>query len=192
LQPALRDGKEYIVNKCTGNKLRAALPGILLVLLVAGCIVTPGVYLKWSQVDTAAMMKSSAGTQKLNTVRFETYGPDAEQLFGYFLYKDGIEVVTGEGIPQKRLGKLAIGEVMEDYARSVRARQFTSGSNLIIREIFRGDQVVGYTANDTNMDVSIWDITTNKDAKVILRLVYKDLRKNDGGERSRNMNPAGN
>lgn len=180
------------MNKCTGKKLRAALPGILIVLLAAGCIMTPGVFLKWSQVDTAAMMKSSAGTQKLNTVRFETYGPDAEQLFGYFLYKDGIEVITGEGIPQKRLGKLAIGEVMEDYARAARARQFTSGSNLIVREITRGDQVVGYTANDMNMDVSIWDITTDKDAKVVLRLVYRDLRKKDGGERSRDMNPAGN
>ena len=180
------------MKKFHGYKLRAALPGILLVLLAAGCIMTPGVYLKWSQVDTAAMMKSSAGTQKLNTVRFETYGPDAEQLFGYFLYKDGIEVITGEGIPQKRLGKLSIGEVMEDHARAVRARQFTSGSSLIVREIFRGDQVVGYTANDTNMDVGIWDITKDKDAKVVLRLVYRDLRKNDGGDRSRNMNPAGN
>jgi len=180
------------MKKPYGNKLRAALSGILLVLLVSGCIMTPGVYLKWSQVDTAAMMKSSAGAQKLNTVRFETYGPDAEQLFGYFLYKDGIEVVTGEGIPQKRLGKLTIGEVMEDYAMAVRARQFTSGSNLVVREIFRGDQVVGYTANDMNIDVSIWDITTDKDAKVVLRLVYRDLRKKDGGERSRDMNPAGN
>ena len=180
------------MKKPCGGILHAALPGILFVLLVAGCIMTPGVYLKWSQVDAAAMMKSSAGTQKLNAVRFETYGPDAEQLFGYFLYKDGIEVVTGEGIPQKRLGKLTIGEAMEDYARAARARQFTSGSNLLVREIFRGDQVVGYTANDTNMDVSIWDITTDKDAKVVLRLVYRDLRKKDGGERSRNMNPAGN
>ena len=165
--------------------------GILCIFLAAGCAST-GTYLKWSQVDTAAMMKSSAGAQKLNTVRFETYGPDAEQLFGYFLYKDGVEVITGEGIPQKRLGKLTIGEVMEDYAMAVRARQFTSGSNLLVREIFRGDQVVGYTANDTNMDVNIWDITTDKDAKVVLRLVYRDLRKNDGGDRSRNMNPAGN
>jgi hypothetical protein len=180
------------MNKSFGNRLCSAIPGILLVLLVAGCVATPGVYLKWNQVDTAAMMKSSAGAQKLNTVRFETYGPDAEQLFGYFLYKDGIEVITGEGIPQKRLGRLTIAEVREDYAMAVRARQFTSGSNLIVREIFRGDQVVGYTANDMNMDVSIWDITTDKDAKVVLRLVYKDLRKKDGGERSRDMNPAGN
>jgi len=27
---------------------------------------------------------------------------------------------------------------------------------------------------------------------VVLRLVYRDLRKKDGGERSRDMNPAGN
>jgi hypothetical protein len=172
------------------KKTRAAIPGILLILLVAGCVASGG-YLKWNQVDTASMMKSDAGKQKLNTVRFETYGPDAEQLFGYFLYKDGIEVLTGEGIPQKRLGKLTIGEVMDDYARAVKARQFSSGSNLIVREVLRDGLVVGYTASDLNMDVNIWDITKEKDAKVILRLVYRDLRKQDGGDMRRDMHPAG-
>ena len=41
------------------------------------------------------------------------------------------------------------------------------------------------------MDVNIWDITADKDAKVVLRLVYRDLRKKDGGDMRRNMNPAG-
>jgi hypothetical protein len=41
------------------------------------------------------------------------------------------------------------------------------------------------------MDVNIWDITTDKDAKVVLRLVYRDLRKKDGGDMRRDINPAG-
>jgi hypothetical protein len=80
---------------------------------------------------------------------------------------------------------------MDDYARVVRERQFTSGSNLIVREVLRGDLVVGYTAHDLNMDVQLWDITADKDAKVVLRLVYRDLRKKDGGDMRRNMHPAG-
>jgi len=163
---------------------------IIAVMLVVGACAS-GTILKWNQVHAAAMMKSDAGKQMLNTVRFETYGPDAEQLFGYFLYKDGIEVITGGGIPQKRLGKLTIGEVMDDYVNVVKARQYSSGSNLIVREVFREGLVVGYTANDINMDVNLWDITTEKDAKVVLRLVYRDLRKKDGGDMRRNMHPAG-
>jgi hypothetical protein len=166
-----------------------AVTVIAVMLMVGAC--ASGNILKWNQVDSAAMMKSDAGMQKLNTVRFETFGPDAEQLFGYFLYKDGIEVITGEGIPQTRLGKLTLREVMDDYARVVRERQFTSGSNLIVREVLRGDLVVGYTAHDINMDVQLWDITADKDAKVVLRLVYRDLRKKDGGDMRRNMHPAG-
>jgi len=172
----------------TSGKLTVV--SVMAVMLVIGACAS-GNILKWNQVDTAAMMKSDAGMQKLNTVRFETFGPDAEQLFGYFLYKDGIEVITGGGIPQKRLGKLTMREVMDDHAGVVRERQFTSGSNLIVREVFREGLVVGYTANDINMDVNIWDITTDKDAKVVLRLVYRDLRKKDGGDMRRDMHPAG-
>jgi len=175
-------------SKPSSGKL-AAVAAIAVMLVVGAC--ASGTILKWNQVDSAAMMNSNAGTQKLNTVRFETFGPDAEQLFGYFLYKDGIEVITGEGIPQKRLGKLTLREVMDDYAKAVKARQFSSGSNLIVREVLREGLVVGYTANDINMDVNIWDITTDKDAKVVLRLVYRDLRKKDGGDMRRDTNPAG-
>jgi hypothetical protein len=78
--------------------------------------------------------------------------------------------------------------VMDDYAKAVKARQFSSGSNLIVHEVLRNGLVVGYTANDINMDVSIWDITADTDAKVVLRLVYRDLRKKDGGDR-RDMGP---
>jgi hypothetical protein len=150
-----------------------------------------GTILKWNQLDAVSLMGSDPGKQKLNTIRFETYGPDAEQLFGYFLYKEGIEVITGGGIPLANLGKVTLLDVMDDYAKAVKARQYSSGSNLIIRETLRDGLVVGYTASDINMDVNIWDITTDNDAKVVLRLVYKDMRKKDGGDMRQDMNDPG-
>jgi len=52
----------------------------------------------------------------------------------------------------------------------------TSGSNLILREVYRRDAVVGYTASDLKIDVQIWDLTQG-DGPAVLRLVYRDLRK---------------
>ncbi|MCU0531592.1 MAG: hypothetical protein MUE76_05830 [Syntrophales bacterium] len=103
---------------------------VVLALAVAAC--ASGTILKWNQVDAAALMNSERGGKKMNTIRFETFGPDAEQIFGYFLYKDGIEVITGGGIPQANLGKLTLREVMDDHARVIRARccggRLSSGS----------------------------------------------------------------
>jgi hypothetical protein len=151
--------------------------GILCILLAAGCA-TADSYLKWKQVDAGALMKSEEGKQAYNTIRFETYGPKAQQLFGYFLYKDGIEVDMGGGIPMKKLGRKTLAEVMADYSSVEKANMYSAGSMLIVREVFRGDAVVGYTAADMNIDVSIWDITKG-DGPPVLRLVYKDLREAD-------------
>jgi hypothetical protein len=148
--------------------------GILCIFLAAGCAPT-GSYLKWKQVDAGALMKTDAGKQAYNTIRFETYGPKAQQLFGYFLYKDGIEVDMGGGIPMTKLGKKTLSEVMADYGSAEKANMYSAGSMLIVREVFRGDAVVGYTAADINIDVSVWDITQG-DGPPVLRLVYKDLR----------------
>jgi hypothetical protein len=148
--------------------------GIFCILLASGCA-PMGSYLKWKQVDAGTLIKSEAGKQAYNTIRFETYGPKAQQLFGYILYKDGIDVDMGEGIPMTKLGKKTMSEVMADYSSVEKARMYTAGSTLIVREIFRGDAVVGYTAADINIDVSIWDITKGNGPPV-LRLVYEDLR----------------
>jgi hypothetical protein len=171
------------MKKPNANRLRAALPGILLVLLVAGCILTPGIYLKWSAVDTAALMKSPAGNEKFNTIRVSTFGPYAEQIFGYFLYRDGIEVVTGGGASIQRLGKLTPGEVTADYARVVNNNMYNPRV-LVTREILRGSSVVGYTVTDLKLDVDIWDITpAGQGSPIIFRLDYKDRRYiNSGGD----------
>ena len=180
------------MNLVTGkNGTGTAGIGLIVVLTLAVAACASGTILKWNQVDAAALMNSERGGKKMNTIRFETFGPDAEQIFGYFLYKDGIEVITGGGIPQANLGKLTLREVMDDHARVIRAKQYLSGSNLIVREVLRGEYVVGFTASDINMEVNIWDITTEKDAKVVLRLVYRDLRKKDGGDMRRDRSPGG-
>lgn len=155
--------------------ITGAVIGVLCIFFVAGCT-SMGTYLKWKQVDAAAMLKSEAGRQAYNTIRFETYGPKPQQLFGYFLYKDGIQVDTGTAGPVARIGKLTLAEVMDDYQNVEKANIYTFGSNLIVREIFRGNAVIGYTATDINIGVDIWDVT-KEGGPTVLRLIYEDLRK---------------
>jgi hypothetical protein len=146
---------------------------LALAFVIGSC--ASGTILKWNQVDAGALMRGDAGRQSYNAIRFETFGPTAEQLFGYFLYKDGVEVVAGEGIPLTKMGKKTLQEVMADYDQAKKSRMYTSGSSLVVREVLRGDSVVGYTASDLNIDVQLWDITWG-DETPVLRLVYKDLR----------------
>jgi hypothetical protein len=158
---------------------------ILFIVFFAGCA-PAGSYLKWNQIDAGALMKSESGKQAYHTIRVATYGPRAEQIYGYLLYKDGIEVQSEQGIPFDRLGKKTLEEVMLDYDAVRKSKMYTSGSNLIVREIFRRDAVVGYTASDINIDVSIWDITQG-DGPPVLRLVYKDLRENADADKLPSM-----
>ena len=164
-------------NPSNPGNLTAVMVIAMMLVSLAACASTES-YLKWNQVDAGALMNSQAGKQAYNTIRFETYGPKAQQLFGYFLYKDGIEVDMGGGIPMKKLGKKTLAEVMADYSSVAKANMYSAGSMLIVREFFRGDAVVGYTAADINIDVSVWDITKG-DGPPVLRLVYKDLREGD-------------
>lgn len=151
---------------------------VVAVMALAAC--ASGTVLKWNQVDAGALMKADAGRQAYNAIRFETFGPRAEQIFGYFLYKDGIEVVTGEGIPVTKLGRKTLAEVMADYDAVRKSKMYSGGSSLIVREVVRRDSVAGYTACDLNMDVQLWDITRD-DGPAVLRLVYSDLRRDVDG-----------
>jgi hypothetical protein len=155
---------------------------VLAAALALGACAT-GTVLKWNEVDTAALMKSDAGKHKFNVVRFQTSGPVAEQVFGYFLYGDGIEVVTGGGTYVVNMGKLALADVMTDYNSVRKSRMYSSGSSLIVREILRRDSVAGYIAADRDIDVGIWDITPGgKGSGAVLQLDYNDARgQHDGG-----------
>ncbi len=154
------------------------LAGALLLLLLA-C--TQAVYLKWNAVDAGVLERSGAGTQKFNTIRVATFGPYAEQIYGYFLYGDGIDVVTGEGASIARLGKLTYGEALDDYARVVKSNMYSPRA-LITREILREGRAVGYTLADIKMDVDIWDVTpAGQGPGIVLHLDYKDRRYIDRG-----------
>ena len=63
----------------------AAVAVIAVMLAIGACAL--GTILKWNQVDAAATMKGDAGRVSFNAIRFETFGPVAEQVFGYFLYR---------------------------------------------------------------------------------------------------------
>jgi len=165
---------------------RLALAAIVITMFALGACAPAATYLKWNQVNSAELMKTEAGKQAYNTIRFATYGPKAQQLYGYFLYKDGIEVQPEQGIPFEKLGKMTLQEVMADYQKVEKANMYSAGSNLNVQEYYRRDAVVGYTAVDLNIDVSIWDITQG-DGPPMLRVVYKDLRQER--EKEKNMQP---
>ena len=163
----------------------SGLCAVLAIFALAACAPT-GTYLKWRQVDAGSLMQSDAGRQAYNTIRFATYGPKAQQLYGYFLYRDGVEVQSEQGIPFEKLGKMTLAEVMADYGKVEKAHMYSAGSMLNVQEYTRRDAVVGYTAVDLNIDVSIWDITQG-DGPPVLRVVYKDLRQEQERERPREM-----
>ena len=158
----------------------AAAAIILAAVLTLGACAA-GNILKFNEVDIAALMRGDAGKQKFNVIRFQTYGPVAEQIFGYFLYRDGIEVITGGGTPVVNMGKLTLAEVADDYNSLRKSMMYSSGSGLIVREFLRGDSVAGYTAADRSIDVGIWDITPGgKESGAVLQLVYGDARGQHG------------
>ncbi len=152
----------------------ALLAGLLFVLTLAACAST-GATLQTKQIDASTLMNSAPGREAYNTIRFATYGPQAQQLYGYFLYKDGIQVASEQGIPFERLGKMTLHQVMADYQRVQKEKMYTAGSSLNVQEYTRQGAVVGYTAVDLNIDVNIWDIT-QEGGPPMLRIVYKDLR----------------
>ena len=126
------------------------------------------------QLPTEETLKGSLGRETFNTLRFETYGGQPEnRLIGYFLYRDGIRV-TGDTPHIESIGRLTLNEVFADQARVAKAKFYHPG-RLMIREISRGADVVGYAVNDMKMEVTLWDVTTDA-SSVSLELRYRDLQ----------------
>jgi hypothetical protein len=164
------------LTKNNGKLLLAFKLGILIMILVLSACASTGTTLQWKPVHVNALLKSPAGDQSFNVIRFSTFGPNfAEQLYGYFLYKDGIEVYEEEGIPFERIGKMSLNEVMADYRNVEKSHMYITGSNLIVQEYYREGAMAGYTAADINLEVTIWDITKGG-GPPLLRVVYRDLR----------------
>jgi hypothetical protein len=149
------------MNMKTAWMTAGALAAALAILLLAGCATTGGgsaTALTARQVDSAAL-----GSQRLDAIRVETFGPNIQQLFGYFLYRDGITVnVTGR-ITGKNLGKMTLAEVRQDYQRLLRENMIYGG-NLVIREVLHGGMVVGYSANMPALNYTVWNMTPDAPA----------------------------
>ena len=130
--------------------------------------------LKAKQVPTEQTLKGSTGSEKFNTLRFETYGGQPEnRLIGYFLYKEGIRV-SGDGPQLEPIGKLSLNEVFADQERIAKAK-FYNPSKLNIREIIRDNNVIGYAVSDVKMEITLWDKTTDP-SSISLELRFKDLQ----------------
>ena len=162
---------------------RAALAVVMLVLLAA-C--TQALLLPWKPLDAASVEKADASGQKLNAIRFVTVGPVSEQIFAYFLYKDGFEVVTGGGANIVMLGKMSIAEVRADHEKIMRSRQYTRGTALQIREILYEGAAAGYTLADINAELSVWTQTPeSKQQGGVLQVVFADGRGQSSGGKDR-------
>ena len=160
----------------------AAVAVIAAMLAIGAC--ASGTILKWNQVDADAMLKGDAGRNSFNVIRFETFGPVASRSSAIPSTGDGIEVVTDGGAHIVNLGKRTLEGVIADHAMVTRSKQYSGGSSLLVREIVRGGTIVGYTAGDLNIDLSIWDITSSagSESKIVLKPVFTDRRQQiDGG-----------
>jgi hypothetical protein len=70
---------------------------------------------------------------------------------------------------------MTLQQVMGNYGSVERSNMYSAGSALNVQEYTRKGEVVGFTAADINLDVSIWDLT-KEDGLPVLRIVYRDQR----------------
>ena len=151
------------------------------VILALGLVALSGCaqyqYLKDNPVDPAGIAASEAANKKYNALRFESFGPYMEQIYGYVLYGDGTEILT-DGGPVFKLGTMSLNEVLSAYDKLRLSSGWYKASPPIIREVYRNNQVIGYIASDFYLDVGLWeDLDASKDTnKLMLRLYYKDRR----------------
>jgi len=157
------------------------------VILALGLVALSGCaqyqYLKDNPVDPDRIAASDAANTKYNAIRFESFGPYMEQIYGYALYGDA-EILT-DGGPVFKLGKMSMNEVLSDYEKTRLSTGWYKASPPIIREVYWNNQVFAYIVSDYMLDVGLWeDLDASKEAnKLMLRLYYKDRRvlDRDGG-----------
>jgi len=164
----------YSLNVLQGNLVVAAA-AIVVTLGFLGC--EKEVYLQSHVVDPAKIINSSIADRKFNVVRFETFGPQQEQIYGYVLYEDDADVRTNSA-PLVKLGKMNPREVLDDYEKTRRVKGWYRASSPVIREVLRGGSLVALTASDYMLDVHLWEDKAQgeKENKVIIILTYDDRR----------------
>ena len=166
------------------NPLKKATRRGITVMLVLGFVMLSGcaqyAVLKSNPVDPARIVESDAANKTYNALRFESFGPYMEQIYGYLLYGEGMDVVW-DGTGYFRLGKMNLKEAVADYEKNRLQKGWYAASPPIISEVFRDNKLIGYTLRDFMLDVNVWeDLEASKEAnKVILRIYYQDRRKLD-------------
>ena len=165
-----------MANQKKDHRIPATLATVLIVsaVLLMSVWAFAATMLNSRQLPTEQTLKGITGSEKFNTLRFETYGGQPEyRLIGYFLYKDGIRV-SGDGPQLEPIGKLSLNEVFADQERIAKAK-FYNPSKLIIREIIRDNSVIGYAVSDLKMEITLWDKTTDP-SSISLEIRFKDLQ----------------
>lgn len=149
----------------------AVLPVVLAALALSGCSV--GKLVSGQAVDITKALPTDAGSKKWNTYRFETAGPFQYQRIAYVLYDDDVTVDV-RGIPCADLGKKTMGEVLQDHEAYLKSRMWP-GTALVFKQYDREGRAVAYSANEFDMDVSIWEAASSG-AKLGLQVVFIDRR----------------
>ncbi len=177
----MKPGGEQMNTLEKRTKLGIAIMLALGFLALTGCAQYQ--YLKDNPVDPAGIAASDAANKKYNAIRFESFGPYMEQIYGYALYGDA-EILT-DGGPVFKVGMMSLNEVLGAYDKMRLNSGWYKASPPIIREVYRNNQVFGYLISDYMLDVGLWeDLEAGKTAnKLMLRLYYKDRRvlDRDGG-----------
>jgi hypothetical protein len=129
-----------------------------------------------TDILSAEEIRSAAEAQKkYNALRIQPRGGRWNELIGYVLYKDGVDVRT-DGSAQNR-GKLTLSEALAEYERYLRVEYISNQSRAIVSGITREGAVIGYTLIGEGLDVDLWEDITQKDSsKIILILYFEDIR----------------
>jgi hypothetical protein len=143
-------------------------------LLVTGCMKT-AVLLDTDVLSAEEMRSAAASQQKFNAIRIQPRGGRWDELIGYVLYKDGVDVRT-DGPAQNR-GKLTLSEALAEYESYLRREYVSHQARAIVSVIAREGAVIGYTLLGEGLDVDVWEDISQKDpSRIILILYFEDIR----------------
>jgi hypothetical protein len=155
---------------------------VLGLLGLSGCATYT--FLQSKVVDPSNILASSIADKKFNVVRFVSFGPHMDQIYGYVLYDDDVDVRT-KSAPLAKLGKMSLKETLQDYDNTRLANNWYRASSPVIREVNRSGKLVALTASDNMLESNLWEDTeaSVKANKTVLILSYRDLRRldRDGG-----------
>ncbi len=154
-----RDRKEMHEMKARMTVLGA----VLILFSIAGCAATT------TSLELRPIDESVFGRESFNAIRVETRGPDSQQLYGYFLYRDGLTVQVTGPMTGKTLGKMSLKEVQADYQGVIKEKKINGGS-LVIGEVLHGTAVCGFTANMPLMNYTVWGTTDYAGGTTVLQL----------------------